>query len=216
MHGQIIGVVQDQQPSAVLLQPAFHRVDDAPLVLVLFVRQLKGLRQPGELGDQQLRGIGLHPQHRFVLAGIAIGILDGDLRLANAAQSTDGPALAQRHRFVGGQAAMQAHEQLLPAREVGVAQERHVPAARSPALRRFAKECGQLLQRIQLRLGPVMLPAIDAGNRAADAFGQLFLGPMTQFALLPQAFAQAHGLCIGHDSLSSHAFPGSLLSQQEK
>jgi hypothetical protein len=39
---------------------------------------------------------------------------------------------------------------------------------------------------------------------------------MTQLALLPQSFAQTHGLYISHDSLSSHAFPGSLLNRQEE
>ena len=93
-HRRFIGVVQDQQPRAMLLQPAFHSTDDAPLIFLLFVRQLKGLGQPCEIGDQDLMRIGLHPEHRFVLAGIAIGILDGDLGLANPPKSTNGTRLA--------------------------------------------------------------------------------------------------------------------------
>ena len=107
---------------------------------------------------------------------------------------------------------MQAQEELSAVKQ-GL-RKKGTPPAPSPKVGRFAKEGGQFLERIRLRLARSCSHRLMLGTELP--LSARCSGSMTQFTLLPQAFAQASWVCIGHDSLSSQAFPGLLLDRQEE
>src|SRR6266516_596384 len=120
---QVISIIQNEQPVRVPLEPQLDGSDDPSTYLLALFRQV-GQRSNGKIGGGEgVVGIGLCPQHGLVISSMAIGILQGDLRLANASQPGDGVWLGERCCLASEQLGTQTHEQLLPAREERIAWE---------------------------------------------------------------------------------------------
>jgi hypothetical protein len=83
-QGQVIGIVQDEEPVCVALEPVLDRNDDPFALLLLLLRQVE---QPGEGevgGEEIFACVGQRPEHGLIVPAMAIGILQGQLRFADA------------------------------------------------------------------------------------------------------------------------------------
>ena len=82
---QIIDVVEDEYPASVCLQPFFDGGDDEQMVRFVFDGQVEHSGEVDE-GGEQFGGVGAHPEDIPVLVAIAVGVFQGGLGLADAAQ----------------------------------------------------------------------------------------------------------------------------------
>src|SRR6266487_5981019 len=125
---QLVGVVQDEQPCAVFLQPCLDCRNGDLLIARLLFGQVEQGGDDAVGGDQVFAGLGACPQNGLVVLVVAIGVLDGDLRLADAAQSADGLG---RLREGGGltalQLSVQALKELITSQKEGVARIGNIP-----------------------------------------------------------------------------------------
>ena len=161
---RILGIVVDEQPSAVRLQPPQHCGDDEGLLGRIRLVQPQGAGERHAIGGEQGRLFRPQPPAHVVVVLEAVGVFRGQGRLADAAEPVDRGGLRQRRRRSRDEAAAKPLDQLLPAGEVGVA-ARHVPDRRqgagkarflgdlAPGLRRG--EAGE--RRLAGGLGPVSL-----------------------------------------------------------
>ena len=110
------------------LQPLPHRRDDLWLVLRGVLRQLEGLRQGGIVGGEHLGFLRSHPPHEAIRPAVEVGILEGQLGFANAAQPAqylgqhDGPRLPTT--------AVERLKKIAAPRKGGIARVRHIPDRR--------------------------------------------------------------------------------------
>jgi hypothetical protein len=126
--GQVLDVVQNEQPAGLPFEPAADRLGHHVGVPFVFLGQVQQARNRAEAGDQRVAGIGAAPERSPVLVPMAVGVLDGGLRLADSTQPADGPRLRQRRRAAVGKGALQSLEVLFPAGEERAAR-REVPVA---------------------------------------------------------------------------------------
>src|SRR6266516_6410192 len=99
------------------LEPVLYSSDDTGALLLALFRQVEQGRN-GEIGrGEVLTGIGLCPQNDLVVSSIAIGILQGQLRLTDASQATDGLWLGECRGLACMQGRRQLRKQFLTARE---------------------------------------------------------------------------------------------------
>src|SRR5207248_2620157 len=73
------------------------------------------------VGHQSVEGISLDPQDELVLVGIAVGVFDGNLGLANTSQATDSCELRDEDRLLCLQEGMDARKRLFAARKKRIA-----------------------------------------------------------------------------------------------
>ncbi len=71
-------------------KPLLDGIDSNHLVLRALLRQLEQSRDDYKVRDHILAGVGAHPEHCLIVSVRAVGVFDGDLRLANPPESTDG------------------------------------------------------------------------------------------------------------------------------
>ena len=95
------------------------------LSLRVLLGQAQHLGQLAVAGDEAGLGVGPDPEDGAVLVAVAVGILDGRLRLADAPQPGD--RLRQRRGRAGGQGGFELREDRLAAREVGIPRVGDVP-----------------------------------------------------------------------------------------
>src|SRR5437867_2121472 len=96
---QVIGIIQDQQPSSMLLQPRFDRSDSDHLLLRILLWQVEQSCDDDEGRDEPLTSIGAGPEHSLVIGVIPIGVFHCQLCLANAPQPIDRLWLRNSHRL---------------------------------------------------------------------------------------------------------------------
>jgi len=117
----ILGVVVKEQPVAVAGQPFPHRPDNDVLLEQLGLREGIVLRRKYPQAFQHgLRRFRVHPAHAVVLVPEAVGVLQGRLRLADAAGAPD--CLRQGDGVPVPEPLVYFPQDGLAAREVGVAQ----------------------------------------------------------------------------------------------
>ena len=88
-RGRVVGIVEDHEPAGLGRQPLLEGEDG----LVQVVLRVREMQPPGELAAACLEGerrFRIEPEDHLVLVAIAVGVLDGRLGLADAAQSGDG------------------------------------------------------------------------------------------------------------------------------
>jgi hypothetical protein len=124
---QVVGVVEDEQPVGVREQPALDGGDEHFLILGVVFGELQRCCQLAKIGEQGEQRLGSCPQDGLVLVSIAIGIFDGGLGLAHAAQSADGLRLRQGRCLRVCELLMQPAQQVFAPREEGVAAKRQGP-----------------------------------------------------------------------------------------
>jgi hypothetical protein len=122
-----LGVVEDQQPAQVGLQPAEDGGGPGALVGIGGLGQAQLAGEVGEGRRQGGRVLGGEPEDGVVVVGMAVGELDGHQRLADPTQTVDGGRLRQRRAAGGGQCLLQRGEFAGPADEVGIAATRDHP-----------------------------------------------------------------------------------------
>jgi hypothetical protein len=106
------------------LQPVLQG-EDGLVEVLLGMRQP---HQPGELaaaGLQSQQRLGIEPEDGLVLVAVAVGVLDGGLGLANAAEAAN--SLGQGSAATPGEPLSQDGENLSAAREGGVPPMGDVP-----------------------------------------------------------------------------------------
>lgn len=155
-----VGIVEDQQPAVVAVQPASDRVDGGALFRLLPFRQAQGAGQRGVVGGEHGRFLAAQPPDQVEVLRMAVGVLHRRLGLANAAAAGDG--LHQARGAAGQQGGAQPGEQVLATDEGGIAWEGDVPDARQPA--RIAWRLA-LRRRLWRRLGQVEPRGGDAGQQ---------------------------------------------------
>src|SRR5436309_15436242 len=87
-RGGVAGVVENQEPSGLGLQPMFEG-EDGRVEVVLGMRKVEQAGEFGGAGLQAQGRLGIQPEDGLVLFAIAVGVLDGGLGLADAAQAGD-------------------------------------------------------------------------------------------------------------------------------
>ncbi len=92
-QGEVVGVVEDGEPAVVGGEPVLDGGHDDALVLFVAFGQLQQAGQVDEAGDEGIQRGGIDPQDVAVLVLVAIGVFDGGLGFADAAQSVDGLCL---------------------------------------------------------------------------------------------------------------------------
>ncbi len=102
-----------------MCQPAPHGLDDEALVWLVFFAQVEGGGQGGIVGGQCGRFFGADPPDEVVVGGVAVGVFDGQLGLAHAAQAVDG--LGEDGRLAGGEDRADLGQEAFPPSPVGVA-----------------------------------------------------------------------------------------------
>jgi hypothetical protein len=118
---RLLGVIEDDQPSGPLVQVAEHRAaDHVRRGVVPGAAELPG--QLGELLGEQ-RGVrGVQPPHHVVVVLEAVRVLDGQLRLADAAHAVQGldgrPVAGKEGRADVGELLLAAGEGRVPRRHV--------------------------------------------------------------------------------------------------
>ncbi len=119
------GVVKDEEPACVLPQPAPHGLDHEALVGVVFLRQVQRPGQGGIVGGQGRRFFGPDPPDEGVVGLVAVGVFEGQLGFADAAQAGDG--LGEGGRLAGGEGFLEGVQEVFPPGKVGVAEVGEVP-----------------------------------------------------------------------------------------
>src|SRR5579859_4689827 len=89
-YGEIICIIQDQQPTVMYSQPIFGCFDSYELVFLILLWQLEQLCKLCEPRDESLSRIGTTPEHGLIVLIVAVGILKGNLGFANPTESADG------------------------------------------------------------------------------------------------------------------------------
>ncbi len=126
-HTRLVEVIEDEQPAGVRFQPGFDGLHDQCLLSGILLRQI----EPG--GDvavgavERLQGIGAHPEDGAILLAVAIGVFDGELGFADAAQATDGLHLADGDALAAAQLHVNLSQLLLARGEERIARERDIP-----------------------------------------------------------------------------------------
>ena len=115
-HGQIVGIVQDEQPALVSGQPALDSSHDLSLILLVFFGQGEQLRQLHEVSVKGLLGGSPHPKHVGILVTIAKSVFGCGLRFADAAESIEGLRLGQRSHSGGREPLVEQCQELVRAR----------------------------------------------------------------------------------------------------
>src|SRR5450755_1295140 len=127
---QIVGIVQDEEPAGVTLEPVLYRGDDMGALLLALFRQVEQCGD-GEIGRVEvLTSIGLCPQDGLIVSSIPIGIFQGQLCFANASQATDGLWLGECGGLACVESARQLGEQLLTTCKEWVLWVRDIPDRR--------------------------------------------------------------------------------------
>ena len=165
-HLGVLGIVVDEKPAAVPLQPPPHRRDDDGLLARILLGQVEGAGERDAIAGEQGRIFRPQPPAHVVVVLEAVGVFARQLRLADAAEPVDSRRLRQRGGRAGGQVAVQPLDQLLPPGEVRVAM-RQVPDRRQGAgeagfLEDFATarwRCRTGKRRLAGGLGPFTLNA---------------------------------------------------------
>ena len=88
-QGGVVGVVENQEPSGFRLQPLLEG-ENGLVQVVLGMRKVQQTGEFGRAGLQAQGRLGIEPEDGLVLVAIAVGVLDGGLGLADAAQAGDG------------------------------------------------------------------------------------------------------------------------------
>ncbi len=126
--------VEDQQPAAVLGEPAARGLHGEALIGLGARAQAEREGELGEVRREQRRLLGAQPPDHVVLVGVAVGVLDRELRLADAPEAAHG--LERGARQDGGQAGVEIGELFVAPRERGAAPVRHVPRRGERGVRR--------------------------------------------------------------------------------
>jgi hypothetical protein len=119
--GGVCRVVEHQQPVLAVLQLMQHEFDGIGSGQLR--RQAEVRCERGELVGEQRGLLGVEPPHQGVVGGEAVGVLDGELSLADSAQAVQ---CLQHDSLVGGQECVELFEHAVSAGEVRVAR-RHLP-----------------------------------------------------------------------------------------
>src|SRR6266849_9519083 len=110
------------------VKPAQHRVDNLALILLVVLGQLQQYGDGQKIGYEQVNRLRPYPEHGRVVIAVAIGIFDGKLGFANAAQSANGLWLGDGNVVrVRPQGSSQPLQHLLPSSEEAVAPIGHIP-----------------------------------------------------------------------------------------
>src|SRR2546421_10767791 len=94
-HGQVIGIVEDEQPVGTIGQPGFDRLNYDYQIWFILLWKIQQMSNGHKRGDQFLLLIGTDPQNGMIVLTIPIGIFDRQLRFANSTQSSDSIRLRQ-------------------------------------------------------------------------------------------------------------------------
>ena len=146
-----VGVIEDQQPSGHGPKPVMNQ---HPKRLRVSGRlQAQPGRQRGELVRDRGGFLGSHPPHQVIRGSAGVGVLDGQLGLANPAHPMH---RMHRHRPADSQCTLQSLQFLVPAGEIWVAR-RDLPHlrqhAREPGRARHSPSRARKRRRLS-RLGP--------------------------------------------------------------
>src|SRR5713226_8012409 len=84
-QGQVVGIVQDEQPAFVGSQPALDGGNHPWLILLIFFHEIELFSQCHKVGGECLSGGRPHPEHRDVFVAVAKGVFGSSLCFADAA-----------------------------------------------------------------------------------------------------------------------------------
>jgi hypothetical protein len=115
----MLGVVVDQQPAVPPAQLVKQHTELG--VLVAEFGQAQPQSQPSQPAGNSQRLFGRHPPDQVVVGRVPVGVLDGELGLADPTQPMDCAGLHHGPPLLGLQQASQGREQLPAADEVRVA-----------------------------------------------------------------------------------------------
>ena len=224
-QGQVVGIVQDEQPAFVGSQPALNGGNNARLILLIFFPQIEQLSQRHKVSDEGLTGGCPYPEDVGILVAVAKGVFGRRLRFADAAESIEGLRLGQRRRSRSREPLVKQCQQVFATREERVACNGNVPYAgtlrrwwhqswlsrcyagiirwwyQTKLSKRFAKHCTEFLAKIGRRKGPAVFPATDIDGCRADQLGEILLRPSALIACLAQAKIRGELLVFFHPCL---------------
>jgi hypothetical protein len=120
--GGVVGVVEYEQPAVTLAQRLPQGADG--LGLLSMVGQAKAAGERDQLAGDGCGLLSGHPPDQVVVGGVAVGVLQGQLGLADPTQPVQRLRLNlhDRGRLAGVQALVELVEQVGAAGEVGIAQ----------------------------------------------------------------------------------------------
>src|SRR2546423_15064759 len=98
-QGEVVSVVKDEKPVRLCGKPMHDSLDNLRQILFVVLRKLQRLGNGNISCNQFLSRRSTHPEHGLIVLSMLIGILDGDLGLANATQSADGLWLGKGRRL---------------------------------------------------------------------------------------------------------------------
>ncbi len=125
---RIAGAVEDDEPALVVREPVPHRLHGGVLVGLDAARKPQRHGEVGDVGRERGRLLGAQPPHVVVVGRVAIGVLQRQRRLADAAEAVD--RLHRGVRHAPRELLAQAIDLVDAAGEGEVAPERHVPHGR--------------------------------------------------------------------------------------
>ena len=122
--GEVVGVVEDQEPAGVVFEPALGGGGCCLLVGGGGFGEIQMAGDGGETGDQRLAGLRAGPEDCRVVGAMEVGEFDGGLCFADASYAAEGCCAGLLERFLeSGQDLFAAGEECVrdvPGREEGL------------------------------------------------------------------------------------------------
>ena len=125
---KVIGVVQDQQPAFLDIEPAQDSFDDQALLVFVTLRQIEEGRDKQIVGTEKFSRVSSNPKHSLIVLAVTIGIFDSGLRFADASQAANSLGLSDGNGLLPvKKGCTKLDEDILTPGEEEVAGIRHIP-----------------------------------------------------------------------------------------
>ena len=76
---EVVGIIEDEQPAGVILEPAFDCIDNELLFLLLLLGQVQQVRNGHEVREDGCSRFGLDPHNGVVVLLVAVGVFHAGL-----------------------------------------------------------------------------------------------------------------------------------------
>ncbi len=125
--GEIIGVIEDQQPARIGGQPLSNGKHNQHLIGLILLGKVEVLGDGYKIYDQGFTMLGANPEHIGILLSIAVGIFQSKLRFTDPAKAINGLDLGKGCGLALLQVPVQLLDEILSTQKEWIAPERHHP-----------------------------------------------------------------------------------------